>query len=58
MLLCALGGVLPQRTRYGQGVYAIGGSEDAAAHPVVSGALPAVVVVVTQSYLSRVRRLR
>ncbi|GAA0911333.1 ABC transporter permease [Virgisporangium aurantiacum] len=31
VLLCVLGGVLLQRTRYGQGVYAIGGSEDAAA---------------------------
>jgi ribose/xylose/arabinose/galactoside ABC-type transport system permease subunit len=28
--LCALGGVLLQRTRYGQAVYAVGGSEDAA----------------------------
>jgi len=31
LLLCALGGVLLHRTRYGQGVYAVGGSEDAAA---------------------------
>jgi ribose/xylose/arabinose/galactoside ABC-type transport system permease subunit len=31
VLLCVLGGVLLQRTRYGQGVYAIGGSADAAA---------------------------
>jgi ribose transport system permease protein len=30
LLLCALGGVLLQRTRYGQAVYAVGGSEDAA----------------------------
>ena len=30
-LLCVLGAVLLQRTRYGQAVYAVGGSEDAAA---------------------------